>query len=134
MVIWGYLFVAVGAAGVLAALVLARRERRLTRGYTATGQLVAIEVDQKTTKSGISTYRYPVIRFRTADGHEVQARSPYADSGGKAVGDSIDVVYSPQDPAEFRVAGSSIGLVGVAAFGTVGAVMLLIGLLVTTYA
>ncbi|WP_328990473.1 DUF3592 domain-containing protein [Kribbella sp. NBC_01245] len=134
MVIWGYLFVVAGAAGVLAAGVLARRERRLTRGFAATGQLVAIEVDQKTTKSGISTYRYPVIRFHTADGREVQARSPYADAGGKAVGESIDVVYSPQDPAEFRVAGSSLGLVGVAAFGTAGAVLLLIGLLFVTYA
>jgi hypothetical protein len=45
---------------------------------------------------------YPVVRFTTADGRTVQFVSSSGSSSPPAVGDSVDVLYDPDDPGWLR--------------------------------
>jgi hypothetical protein len=58
---------------------------------------------------------YPVVRFTTADGREVEMRGETGrDPPARRVGDVVEVLYDPADPERARIAGwtHSGGFVG----------------------
>jgi uncharacterized protein DUF3592 len=122
----------VGAAALGRSLWQWRAARRLHEVGTAVMGVVT-DVRSRWKRSGDDSYRVyqVVLRFETADGRTVETessegstRSPRAE-----VGESVPIVYDPDDPQRARIEGISGGEIFTWAMtGGVGAVFLLLGL------
>lgn len=103
----------VTTAMVATGVVARRRKKRLESGVPVTA--VVIECDC----SEDSEYRYywytPTVQFSTADDRRIEA-TPAGSTRQQeyAIGDSIDIVYDPVDPARNYVSGTGVpgGYVG----------------------
>ncbi|HEY8458247.1 MAG TPA: DUF3592 domain-containing protein [Actinopolymorphaceae bacterium] len=135
LLIIGICFAFIGAVTGYFVVGLARQERKLRNGITVSGEIVDI-VEERRRYRGLSgplsstqirVYRYPVLRYRTLDGREFTMKSQYADTGGRTVGDRVDVVYAPDEPTLVRVAKSSFTKWAIPFAGGIAALLLAIG-------
>ena|ERR687887_2304642 len=94
-------------AGVLTALwmVLAyRSERRyLKNALRATGVIDSVFAEPGSLGKAKVTFYYPVVRFTTAAGVAVTARSKSGRNGGFRVGDRINILYDEEDPSNVQI-------------------------------
>jgi len=92
-------------AGTSMATVL-RTRRFFARAYRAPGVVTGLR-RADIVKSGTSVrVYYPRLAFRTYDGRDIDTESGFGSSPPPAhPGDSITVLYDPQDPEKARVAG-----------------------------
>jgi Protein of unknown function (DUF3592) len=77
-------------------------ERFVAGAEHATGTV--IDLSRETDSEGRVTL-YPVVRFTTADGRTVQFLSSSGSSSPPEVGDSVDVLYDPDDPRDAQLSG-----------------------------
>ena len=119
----GLLFFAIGAG-------LTMRQRALeNQGIEAPGVVVAL---QENYDSDGSTYK-PVVQFRTAGGQRVEFASSYSSSPpAYEIGESVTVVYSPENPSEAVIKGE--GQIFHVIFMLVGGVDATIGFTLTIVA
>ncbi|MBB6170015.1 hypothetical protein HNR23_000075 [Nocardiopsis mwathae] len=129
--LFGILFGVIGIA-------MTRRESVYrNRGVSAPGQVVDV-VQRTSTRSGrngsrvTSTYYHPVVAYRTAEGHDVLRRSTVGtDPPRYRRGDYVQVLYLPESPDSFRIAGDSSGrfiAYGFMAFGLIFLTISVVGL------
>ncbi|WP_061297702.1 DUF3592 domain-containing protein [Herbidospora cretacea] len=84
---------------------------RASRAFLATavradGEVVKLEVSRRgvAQRPRPAHVYLPVLRFRTAEGRTVEARSPVgANPAPAAKGDRVRVLYNPADPADVRI-------------------------------
>lgn len=131
-VIWGMMCLALSAAFLAnAARIALRRRRFIARADAAGGTVVAVRVDG----IGRNAVSIPTFEFRTAAGALQRAESLQG-SGlrGFTVGETVPILYDPDDPARAEVAAFAV-LWGLAilrgSFGVAFLVMGLVGLLVS---
>ena len=113
----GYTFGAIGAGLLIAAVYMYRTDNELAiKGQTALG----IVVDFRWEKGGrratggrgsdprnFDYYREPIVRFTTRTGQTIQFPAISANhSEGLKVGDTIEVVYLPENPDTVDIKGS----------------------------
>lgn len=122
-----------GLFALRVAIGFSRQEAKISGGVTVQGEVVRFNTRQVRHHSRLSTYTFPVLRFRTRDGEEREQESKYSWSGRP--GQQVPVLYSPDDPKLCRVATSRLGTIGVvivwvvtAAFIVTGAAMAINGL------
>jgi hypothetical protein len=98
------LFFAVGVVALLVGLVtLVFTVRFIQRAEHATGTV--IELSRETDSDGEVTF-YPVVRFETAEGREIEFKSSSGSSPpSHSEGDRVDVLYDPDDPHDARLSG-----------------------------
>jgi hypothetical protein len=77
-------------------------ERFVAGAERATGTV--IDLSRETDSEGTVTFN-PVVRFTTADGRTVQFVSSSGSSSPAEVGDSVDVLYDPDDPRDAQLSG-----------------------------
>jgi Protein of unknown function (DUF3592) len=94
------------AAGVLAlafgVVWLVLTVRFVADADRTTGTVV--DVESSTDADGYETF-YPVVRFTTADGREVEFRSDSGSSSPPSTGNRVDVLYDPDDPQDAELSG-----------------------------
>ena len=92
----GLLFFAIGAG-------LTMRQRSLEKqGMEAPGVVVAL---QENYDSDGSTYK-PVVQFQTSGGQTIEFTSSYSSSPpAYEIGESVTVVYNPEDPSKAVIKG-----------------------------
>lgn len=90
VIVWSVAFIAgcayVGTRGL---------RRRLARATSTTGTVV--EVEPEGVDGTADRVEYPTVRFRLADGTELDRRTTVADAGHTA-GDSVELRYDPENP------------------------------------
>jgi uncharacterized protein DUF3592 len=108
----------VGTCLLLSAGVMFYRENQLAlRGLSATGTVVDFRSSKAYQNSaarqkdadpnGVQEYRAPVIRFATPIGEIIQFAAPFGSfPDGLNKGDSIPVLYPPEDPRGAEVKGT----------------------------
>lgn len=131
------LFVAVGLGFVAMGRYLIRSANRLASvGVRVPGEVIGMRVNE-TSEVGRSSY-YPILRFRTADGREMETSSDIGtDPPPAREGDHVTVIYDPAEPRTARIdstlgRGSGIGwacVIGGGALALVSAYLGLNGLL-----
>jgi hypothetical protein len=97
-------FLAIGVlALVWGAVELTRTAHFVRTSEHATGTVV--DVSRETDSDG-DEFFYPVVRFTTADGEQIEFKS---DSGSNpashSTGDEVDVLYDPDDPRDAQLSG-----------------------------
>ena len=119
----GAVFLAVGFGLRRASL---RREERL-RARTD-GTIAEVVRHERHTSNGRSVSWYPIVEFEV-DGHRISLESSDG-SGRKAFyeGQRVEVLYDPDDPACFRLAGRNAGLLAGNIFIAVGLGCMAIGI------
>ncbi|MQA96846.1 MAG: DUF3592 domain-containing protein [Streptosporangiales bacterium] len=97
------LFVLVGLGFVAMGRYLIRSANRLARvGVRVPGEVVGMRVNE-TSEVGRGSY-YPVLRFATADGRDVETASDIGtDPAPAREGDRVTVVYDPAEPRTARI-------------------------------
>ena len=130
LLVTGIMLLVGGMLGLRVAVGVTRQELRLAGGRTAPGQVVAFRTRQSRDRGRVVTYTFPVVRFRTAEGVDVEQESQYSYSG--AGGQQVQVRYAPDDPTLCRVATSRVGSVGVALAWVVTAGFTVAGVAVAT--
>jgi len=72
---------------------------------TASGRVVGLEEEVSVLYNGERlSFGYPIVRFSTAHGEEVEFRSPEGVTPCRAqVGDDVTVYYDPQNPLDARL-------------------------------
>ena len=101
LILGGLVFTVSGGYGV-------RQDRRLTRtGQQVPGTVVGLRwnysINRDAPASG-SRVCYPVLAFRTLDGHDVQTASRVGSSKVIAqTGDQVTVLYDPRNPARAEI-------------------------------
>lgn len=133
LLVTGVLLFVGGMFALRVAVGFSRQEVKISGGVTVQGEVVRFNTSQVRHHGRLSTYTFPVLRFRTREGEEREQESQYSWSGRP--GQQVPVLYSPEDPTLCRVATSRLGTVGVvivwvvtAAFAVVGAAMAINGL------
>lgn len=126
LLITGVVLFVGGMFALRVAVGVTRQERKLSGGRTVQGQVVSFVSRQSKQRGRVVTYTFPVLRFRTAEGAEYEQESQY--SWGGSVGQEVQVLYSPDDPTLCRVAGSKMGMIGVAVAWVVTAAFTVVGL------
>lgn len=108
------LFVLVGLGFVAMGRYLIRSARRLASiGVRVPGVVAGIRASE-TSDVGRGSY-YPILRFRTADGQDIETSSDIGtDPPPAREGDRVTVVYDPAEPRTARIdsmlgSGSGIG-------------------------
>lgn len=131
------IFVLVGLGFVAMGRYLVRSASRLASvGVRVPGQVVGMRTGE-TSDIGRGSY-YPILRFRTADGHDIETSSDIGtDPPPAREGDHVTVVYDPAEPRTARIdstlgRGSGIGwacIVGGTALALFAAYLGIAGLL-----
>ena len=124
------IFAAVGAFTALSGawrLLTARRfESRASR---ACAKVTDVREEWVPGRRGQRRVRVPVVRFTAADGRSVEAQTTaYSGFGGPQPGDSLEVLYDPEDPGDVRRPGGAGALLSAGAGVAFGVVFALIGL------
>jgi hypothetical protein len=127
---WGpRIFLGIAALLLLVAIGTFVKELRFVRGAErATGTVIDLQEERSTDSDGGFHYVYhPVVRFTTAEGRTVEFRSPSGSSSPPDIGDSVEVLYDPDDPSDAQLSGffdiwlfpivSGIGAIAFAFFG-----------------
>jgi hypothetical protein len=78
------------------------RQRFLETALTARGRVVGLEQEVSILHNGEHlSFGYPIVRFVTAQGEEVEFRSEKGFTPCRArVGDDVTVYYDPKDPGD----------------------------------
>lgn len=103
---WIYrLFYAIGAVSLVVGVVLAVRTAQFVAGAErATGTVIDLKEDYSSS-NGHYTY-YPIVRFTTADGREIQFTSSSGSSpASESPGDEVEVLYESDDPHDAQISG-----------------------------
>ncbi|MGH3729193.1 MAG: DUF3592 domain-containing protein [Micromonosporaceae bacterium] len=107
-------FVAVGVGFAAIGQYLVRSARKLASvGVRVPGEVIGMRVDQSAEVGRGSDY--PILRFRTVDGRDVETSSDIGTDPAPAhEGDQVTVLYDPADPRTARIdstlgRGSGIG-------------------------
>jgi Protein of unknown function (DUF3592) len=97
-------FVAIGVVVLISGAVLLVRAAQFVRtAEHATGAVVA--VSRETDSDGEVSF-YPVVRFTTADGKQIQFKSSSGSSSpSHKAGENVDVLYDPDDPSDAKLSG-----------------------------
>ena len=113
------MFAVVGPVLVVRGIQSIRRDSRFQqRALRAQGVVTQIRWDHR----GEDSSSYPVVRFNLPDGRTVEASATQgAAPGSGSEGDSVNVLYDPQNPTDIRID----GLFGSGKMG--GAVMIVMG-------
>lgn len=95
------------AVGVVAlivgAVLLVRTAQFVARAEHATGTV--IDLSRETDSEGQDIF-YPVVRFTTADGDEIEFKSSSGSApASESPGDRVDVLYDPNDPNDAQLGG-----------------------------
>jgi hypothetical protein len=119
------LFLAVGLLALTGSGFWAVRTRAfLGRAEKAPGTVVALEP----TRSDRSTYYHPVVRFGLRSGQERTFRSHFGSNPpSHSVGETVEVLYDPDDPSDARIDSTFSRWGGVMIFAAVGAIFGAIG-------
>jgi len=113
-------FLAIGALFLIIALLLWNKTRSfLAHAKETTGTVVELlEVRDK--DDGSSTWK-PVVRFTPSDGSDITFAASFSSKPAPYdVGDSVEVLYLPDDPHEARIKGFSSLWLGTAILGGMG--------------
>ena len=97
-------FLAVGIVALVIGMVtLVRTVQFVQRAEHAPGTV--IDLSRETDSEGEVTF-YPVVRFTTAEGKEIEFKSSSGSSPpSQSEGDRVDVLYDPDDPNDARLSG-----------------------------
>jgi hypothetical protein len=88
---------------VIGAVLLVRTVQFVTTAEHATGTV--IDLSRETDSEGEALF-YPVVRFSTADGEEIEFKSSTGSSPpSHSTGDSVEVLYDADDPNDARLSG-----------------------------
>jgi len=90
----------IGVLAVIWAVLAFRSERRfLSRAMRATGVVQSLKAERMER----STVYFPVIRFTTAAGVTVTAKSKTSRSSGYPIGKALPVLYDPNHPENLEI-------------------------------
>lgn len=97
-------FVAIGIVLLLiGAVLLVRTAQFVTKAEHATGTVVGVS---RETDSDGEVFFYPVVRFTTADGEQIQFKSSSGSSpASHDTGDTVGVLYDLDDPGDAELSG-----------------------------
>lgn len=115
-------FLAIGALFLIIALLLWNKTRSfLAHAQQTTGTVVELlEVRDK--DDGSSTWK-PVVRFTSRDGSDITFAASFSSKPAPYdVGESVEVLYLPDDPNEARIKGFASLWLGTAILGGMGLV------------
>jgi hypothetical protein len=88
---------------IVGAALLVRQVQFVTAAERATGTVVA--VSRETDSDGEVTF-YPVVRFTTAHGKEIEFKSSTGSKpASHSTGDRVEVLYDPDDPSDAQLSG-----------------------------
>ncbi|GLU49821.1 DUF3592 domain-containing protein [Nocardiopsis ansamitocini] len=130
----GGVFALVGMALAVVGTVVRRREKHFARvGIAVPGRVIDIVRSTSTRRDSdghrrTHVYFHPVVAYRAANGWEYRERS----AGGTAtpnygIGQPVQVLHLPDDPAKFRIAGDRSGVLVVWILCGMGVLFALLG-------
>ncbi|ASU85569.1 DUF3592 domain-containing protein [Nocardiopsis gilva YIM 90087] len=125
-----------GLAFSVLGIVLVRRENVYrTRGVAVPGQVTDV-VSRVSSggggrRSGPRTYYHPVVAYRTLEGRDIHERATIGTNPPRySPGQYVQVLYLPESPDRFRVAGDSSGKFTGYAFTIFGLIFIAISVVV----
>lgn len=116
----GLVFLAIGVSMVLA------QWRFRKRSVLTRGEILALNARRPRSDSGTSMLYYPVVRFMTATGQQVEAQARVGTNPAPGrVGQAVSIRYDPSTPERFAVGTSSVLLTIFASlFAIIGVIVL----------
>jgi uncharacterized protein DUF3592 len=94
-------FVALGILAVVWAVLAFRSQRRYLRKALQATAVVQSVTEERSQRTG--TFYIPVVQFKTPAGIEVTATSKSGQGRRYVVGQSISVLYDPDDPQNLEI-------------------------------
>lgn len=88
----------------IGAVTLVHAVRFVQGAERATGTVIDLDSETSDGGGGDLVY-YPRVRFTTAEGQTVEFRSSSGSSSPPDVGDSVEVLYDPDDPHDAQLSG-----------------------------
>ena len=122
-----YIFLGVGALMLLGALLLWNSTRRfIADAESAQGRVVEL-IEVRDEDDGSISYK-PVVTYETANGRSITFTASFSSKPAPYdVGESVEVLYAPQDPHDARIKGFSSLWLGPTILGGLGVVFTGIG-------
>ncbi len=125
-----WLFLGVGLAMLVGAALLANATRGfLARAVSAQGTVVDLEASSSKDSDGrATTYYRPIVQFVAANGERLEVRSRTGSNPpSHARGETVEVLYAPDEPRSARIRGFFELWGGAAILGGIGGVFSAIG-------
>ena len=121
----GIIFLLAGVQGLRGTLSFRRRAQQTD------GIVTDLRVRSSGSHDDVDIVYYPVLKFTTHDGRQVQTEARTGSSPAPARdGDQVTVRYDPEDPASADIAGSWGGLFVNGLFVALGSVFTVVGIVV----
>jgi hypothetical protein len=127
----GAIFILVGAGFIWGGISMFTNDQRFAK-IAVPGEGTILEINRSSSTSGDDTNKvtfYPVVRFETPDGKNVEFIGAGSSQPGYTAGQTVPVLYNPNQPNEARIKTSVPGTILTLIFPIVGLIALLIGVL-----